>query len=99
MGINTVIIASEDFSTIRHLTVGERVPTHGISSCKIVLGTGDAHGGNKVRGDRGKGGDHHDGLHNRGGGHYGGVEHGGEEVRDKNHLILHNQSMKCYISR
>ena len=59
---------------------------------------GGAHGSNKVRGDRGKGGDHHDGLHHRGGGHYGGVEHGGEEVRDKNHLILHNQSMKCCIS-
>lgn len=41
MGTNTFIIASEDFSTIRHLTVGERVSTHGISSCKIVLGTGD----------------------------------------------------------
>ena len=51
MRTNTFIIASEDFSTIRHLTVGERVPTHGISSCKIVLGTGDAHGGNKVRGE------------------------------------------------
>ena len=43
MGTNTVIIAIEDFSTIRHLTVGERVPTHGIGSCKIVLGTGEEH--------------------------------------------------------
>ena len=41
MGTNTVIIASEDFSTIRHLTVGERVPTHGFSSCKIVPRTGE----------------------------------------------------------
>ena len=41
MGTNTVIIASEDFSSIRHLTVGERVPTHGFSSCKFVPGTED----------------------------------------------------------
>jgi len=41
MGTNTMIIASEDFSRIRHLTVGERVPTHGFSSCKFVPGTED----------------------------------------------------------
>ena len=41
MGTNTMIIASEDFSSIRHLTVGERVPTHGFSSCKFVPGTED----------------------------------------------------------
>ena len=41
MGTNTVIIASEDFSSIRHLTVGERVPTHGFTSCQFVPGTGD----------------------------------------------------------
>ena len=41
MRTNTFIIASEDFSTIRHLTVGERLPTHGISSCKIVPRTGE----------------------------------------------------------
>ena len=41
MGTNTMIIASEDFSRIRHLTVGERVPTHWFSSCKFVLWTED----------------------------------------------------------
>ena len=41
MGINTVIIASEDFSSIRQLSVGERVPSHGFSSCKFVPGTDD----------------------------------------------------------
>ena len=37
MGTNTMIIASDDFTHIRHLTVGERVPTHGFSSCKLYI--------------------------------------------------------------
>ena len=41
MGANTLIIASEDFSSIRQLSVGERVPSHGFSSCKFVPGTDD----------------------------------------------------------
>lgn len=37
-GANTLIIASEDFSNIRTLKVGERIPERGISSFKIIPG-------------------------------------------------------------
>lgn len=37
-GANTLIIANEDFSTIRTLTVGDRVPDRGISSFKVLPG-------------------------------------------------------------
>jgi soluble calcium-activated nucleotidase 1 len=37
-GANTLVIASEDFSTIRTLSVGERLPDRGISSFKLLPG-------------------------------------------------------------
>lgn len=37
-GSNTLIIASEDFSDIRTMSVGERIPERGISSFKILPG-------------------------------------------------------------
>lgn len=37
-GANTLVIANEDFSTIRTLTIGQRVPERGVSSFKIVPG-------------------------------------------------------------
>lgn len=37
-GCNTLIIASEDFSDIRTISVGERIPERGISSFKILPG-------------------------------------------------------------
>ncbi|MEP1214519.1 MAG: hypothetical protein ABJM11_13490 [Marinobacter sp.] len=37
-GANTLIIADEDFSNIRTITIGERVPERGISSFKIIPG-------------------------------------------------------------
>ncbi|SEH91230.1 soluble calcium-activated nucleotidase 1 [Stutzerimonas xanthomarina] len=37
-GANTLIIASEDFSQIRTLEVGQRIPERGISSFKILPG-------------------------------------------------------------
>lgn len=37
-GANTLIIANEDFSNIRTLTIGERVPERGISSFKVMPG-------------------------------------------------------------
>ena len=41
MGSNIIIIAEENFSSLRTVTVGERVPTHGFSSCKFIPGTED----------------------------------------------------------
>ena len=41
MGANTMITASEDFSDIRMVTVGKKIPTHGFSSCKFIPGTED----------------------------------------------------------
>ena len=40
-GSNTIIIADENFANVRTLTVGEKLPTHGFSSCKFVPGTED----------------------------------------------------------
>lgn len=37
-GANTLIIANENFTNIRTLTIGERVPERGISSFKIIPG-------------------------------------------------------------
>ena len=41
MGANTMITASEDFSDIRMVTIGKKIPTHGFSSCKFIPGTED----------------------------------------------------------
>ena len=41
MGSNVIIIADENFSRLRTVTVGERIPTHGFSSCKFIPGTED----------------------------------------------------------
>lgn len=41
MGSNVIIIADENFSRLRTVRVGERVPTHGFSSCKFIPGTED----------------------------------------------------------
>ena len=40
MRTNTFIIASEDFSTIRHLTVGERCPLMGSAAARLSWGLG-----------------------------------------------------------
>lgn len=37
-GANTLVIADENFSNIRTLTIGERVPERGISSFKVIPG-------------------------------------------------------------
>jgi len=41
MGTNTMIITDQHFSNIRSVTVGQRIPTHGFSSCKFIPGTQD----------------------------------------------------------
>ena len=41
MGSNIIIIADENFSRLRTVTVGEKIPTHGFSSCKFIPGTDD----------------------------------------------------------
>jgi len=41
MGTNTMILSDENFNDIRVIQVGERIPTHGFSSCKFIPGTND----------------------------------------------------------
>jgi len=40
-GTNVMVVADEDFNTIKVTTVGEVIPTHGFSSFKFIPGTQD----------------------------------------------------------